>query len=382
MLRLKFKYKILLVIFFLVLITSLWPKNIYLLVLFSFLTYVILPTKKLWDPTAIVLFFFSSFYLMMTVMTNQYGSGFVLLSMLMAPVGFYRFGRWLMHCFHEEKARQKLLIAIVVCYLLPLFILTIKDVALVGIVNVSRVLLGDADGGDSLAATLYGLMASVGISCISALFAKGQKFWVRLFYIVVALLSIFVVIHLVNRTGLVVCICCLLVSLAFSTKMRLQKIIPVFFIVAIFAVSLTKTGIISEEIISAYQNREMNVSADAAQLGGRSELWIDAIHKLATHPLGWARVQYAHNLWLDIARVGGWFALLIFFVATYNWLRNCLHMMRRNMTPFLLTILSLNTAMFLSSFVEPVIEGSILFFSLFMLIWGLTQYLSAEVEYK
>ena len=56
MLRLKFKYKILLVIFFLVLITSLWPKNIYLLVLFSFLTYVILPTKKWWDPTAIVLF--------------------------------------------------------------------------------------------------------------------------------------------------------------------------------------------------------------------------------------------------------------------------------------------------------------------------------------
>ena len=63
MLRLKFKYKILLVIFFLVLITSLWPKNIYLLVLFSFLTYVILPIKKCWDRTALVLLLFSLFYI-------------------------------------------------------------------------------------------------------------------------------------------------------------------------------------------------------------------------------------------------------------------------------------------------------------------------------
>lgn len=382
MLILKFKYKILLVIFFLVLITSLWPKNIYLLVLFSFMTYVILPTKKWWDPTAIVLFFFSSFYLMMTVMTNQYGSGFVLLSMLMAPVGFYRFGLWLMHCFHEEKARQKLLIAIAVCYLLPLFILTIKDVALVGIVNVSRVMLGDADGGDSLAATLYGLMASVGIACISALFTKGQNFWLRLFYIVVALLSIFVVIHLVNRTGLVVCVCCMLVALLFSTKMKLKQIIPIVFFLGLLTAGLAKTGIISEEIISAYQGREMSAASDVSQLGGRSDIWLDAVHQLATHPFGWERVRYAHNLWLDIARIGGWFALLLFLIVTFNWFKSCLRLTRKMLTPFVLIVLSLNTAMFLSSCVEPVIEGSMLFFSLLMMIWGVTANLSKGIECK
>lgn len=380
MLNLKFKYKILLVVFFLVMITSLWPKNIYLLVLFSILTYVILPIKRWWNSSALILFVFSLFYFMMSVMTDQFGSGFMLIAILISPVGLYRFGQWLMCTFHEDKTRQKLFLIIIFAYLLPLFILTFKDVALVGIINISRVMMGDMDSGESLAATLYGMMSAVGIACIASSFAKNQSFGIRLLYIILSLLSLFVVIHLVNRTGLIIFVICLLVSLIFSTNMRLSKIIMSLIIIAILAVVVVKAGIIGEDIINAYMSREMSSTSDASQLGGRSDIWADAVQQLVTHPLGWERVRYAHNLWLDIARVGGWFALLLFIIPTLRWVRSCFRLLRKPMTPFLLLILSMNAAMFLSSFVEPVIEGSILFFSLLMMVWGTTEYLSREIQ--
>lgn len=379
MYKLKFKYKILLIVFLMVMLTSLWPKNIYLLVLFSLLTYVILPIRRWWNSAALVLFVFSLFYSMMAVMSDQFGSGFTLIAILISPVGLYRFGQWLMYNFYEDKVRQKLFLLIITTYLLPLLILTFKDVALVGIVNVSRVMEGDLESGESLAATLYGMMSSFGIACIASLFAKGQNFGIRLLYIMLSIFSLFVVIHLVNRTGLVVFVICLLATLVLSTDMKISNIMSSLIFVGVLAFIVAKTGIISEDIMSAYMNREMSSTGGASQLGGRSDIWADALHQLATHPLGWERVRYAHNLWLDIARVGGWFALLLFIVPTFKWIGSCFRLLRRSITPFIIIILSMNIAMFLSSFVEPVIEGSVLFFSLLMMMWGVTEYLSREI---
>lgn len=370
-------------IFLGVLLTSLWPFNIYLLVLFSLLTYIFLPISKYWDVTTITLLLFSVFYSLMAVLTSQYGSGFILLSYLLAPVAFYRLGKWMMSQFVEETIRLKLLICIIACYLLSLFVLTFKDIALVGIVNLSREMVGDQNDTNSLAATLYGLMASVGIGCIAALFTKGQNFALRIGYVILSLLSVLVVIHLINRTGIVVFVCSLIVSVVISTKLNIFKSLPFLILVGFitFLVVNADGGIVGE-MVEAYQQREMSSTHDATQLGGRSAIWADALSKLLTHPLGWERTHYAHNLWLDIARVAGWFSLLLFFIPTINWCRDCLCIVRKNATPFILLMISINLSMFLASFVEPVIDGSILFFALFMMIWGVTASLSKEKEFK
>ena len=378
--KLKFKYKMLMAMFYGVMITSLWPNNIYLLVSFSLLTYIVLPIKRWWNSTALILLVFSLFYSMMAVMNNQYRSGFVLITLLIAPVGLYRFGQWLMYNFYEDEIRQKLFMLIIATYLLPLFILTFQDVQLVGVVNVSREMMGDLDSSDSLAATLYGMMSSVGIACIASLFAKRQSLGIRLIYILLSLLSLFVVIHLVNRTGLIVFITCLIAALVVSTNMKLSKIIPLLILMGMVIFVVLKTGIIADDIFNAYMDREMSVSGDASQLGGRSDIWADAFNKLVTHPFGWERVRYAHNLWLDIARVGGWLALLLFVIPTFKWIRGLFRLAHKATTPFVLIILSINAAMLLSSFVEPVIEGSVLFFSLLMMMWGVTDYLSKEIQ--
>ena len=45
-------------------------------------------------------------------------------------------------------------------------------------------------------------------------------------------------------------------------------------------------------------------------------------------------------------------------------------------------LLSVNVAMLLNAAVEPVIDGSFSFFSLLMLIWGMTVELNNRLEFK
>ena len=105
--KLKFRYNILIGAYFCVLITSLWPNNIYLLFLFSVLCWGILPIKKWWDAISIGLLFFSLFYAIMEWMNDEIGSGFIFLSHLVAPVAFYSFGPRVMTVFMDKKFRLR-----------------------------------------------------------------------------------------------------------------------------------------------------------------------------------------------------------------------------------------------------------------------------------
>lgn len=344
--------------------------------MFAAATYIMLPYRS-WDKVCSFLLLFSLAYAMMVIMHGNYGSGFILISYVIAPVAFYRFGKWLMSIFRDDDVRQKLFFAIVLCYSLTLFLLTVKDTAVVGIVNISRVMLEDVGDSSSLAATLYGLMASIGIGCISCIFAKRQSIILRLSFITIAFFSLFVVIHLVNRTGLVVFFSCLIVSMLVVTKLKVVKMIPWMILVFILGLFLVKYGVINEEILTAYQDREINSTANAYELGGRSDIWSDALQKFVTNPFGWPRVEYAHNLWLDIARVGGWLPLFFFILATIAWIKNSLRLIKRP-TTFILLLFSINIAMLIASFVEPVIDASMLFFSIMMMVWGCTTVVSQE----
>ena len=108
--------------------------------------------------------------------------------------------------------------------MLPLFLLTLQDIILVGIINETRVMLGDLGDDNTLAATLYGLMSSVGIGCIAALFMKGENFLFRIGYIILALLSMMVVIHLINRTGIIIFFACIIAAFSISTKMDVHRV--------------------------------------------------------------------------------------------------------------------------------------------------------------
>ena len=363
-------------LFMVVLLTSLGLNNIYILVLFSALTYVLLPYGKWWDSISVTLLLFSLFYSWIVLMTGRNDSNFILIAYAIAPVAFYRWGRSLVYTFKEDDQREKILILIILCYLLTLFVVTVKDIKDVGIVNLSRSMSAYAGHADTLSATLYGLMTSFGIGCISYLFAERANLWVRLGYILLSLLSFLVVIHLINRTGLFIFLGCLIISFTLASRITLSRIIKMLVIVGCLVGLLVASGILGEELFLAYQNRETTAGYSTVEFGGRTELWMDAISKLATHPFGWQNTRYAHNLWLDIGRVGGWICLFLFLIVSVKWFKAIIRLIRTQRSAFSLLIITMNVSVILASSVEPVIEGSILYFSLLILLLGITESLS------
>ena len=373
--KLTFKLdKILLLALFPVLISSLWLYNLYLLYFFAVLCWIIIPYKKWWDGISIPLLSFSVFYAGIVLYKGENPGWSFIFSMLFAPTAFYRLGCFLMKYIQDEMQRQKTLLFIVGVYLFPLFLLTAQDIALTGLVNDSRQMLMDLGKDDSRNATLYGLMASAGIGFIGTIFIKQQNKWVKMGLILVAALSLLSVIHLVNRTGLVICAVCLFSGFALSTRMNVSNMLPILLAFIVVGVFLSESGILDSDVSEAYADRDdRNDDANSANAGGRTKLWLDAIGNLFVSPLGWKLERYAHNLWLDIARVGGWLAFFPFVKATVSYMMKVKTILRNGgENGTLMLLLSVNVAMLLNAAVEPVIDGTPLFFSLLMMIWGMT----------
>lgn len=375
--KIPLKYNILLLIFFTVLCTSLWAGNIYLLFLFSVLCLVIIPYNKWWDKCTGMLLIFSVFYALLMFMQESKVSGFIFLSILVAPVSFYRFGHLLMDLFHEERQRIWLLIFISFSFLISVFILTVKDIVLVGFINSGRVLLRDEIDAVARNATIYGLMVSIGIGFIGSIFTKTMSCKQKICSILLFFFSILTVVHLVNRTGLVILAICFFIMFVVSTKMNFSKMISTLIIVGVMVIVVVHSGFISQELIDAYTTREL-YGVNAMSAGGRDILWLDAFENLFTSPFGWNRERYAHNMWLDIAAVGGWFCFLPFLAFTIIYIKRLLKIMKRSKNNFALIIISVSVALFLGAAVEPVVEASLLFFILMIMIWAMVIKLSYE----
>lgn len=381
--KLSFKYYIVLSLFFATMLTSVFSFSIYFVFAFSVASLVLLPIKKWWNGTSLLLVLFSTFYCFNQYINFGLSGGFRFMSVLIAPLAYYRFGQWVMQWLTEDRQRLNFLFISIFLCLLPMFLLTIQDIQLVGIVNRTRHLVLDVGKDDtSLAATLYGLMASTGIGFISILFAKSLKLKSKLIYGIVAIMAILTVVHLVNRTGIVLIAIIVIFSVSYTSRLNPAKLLSTLILIVLLLLIITKSGIISSDILDAYAAREANNLTSSSELGGRSFLWADAINNIVTHPFGWTRqLGYAHNLWLDLAAIGGWLAFLFFGIFTLNAIGSLIRILKQQITPFRLVLLSVFISMFGNSMVEPVIEASVLFFVLFVMIISMMHSLSIEGKY-
>lgn len=375
--KIELKYKFLLISFFCLLLTSYTRDSIYPLVVFSILAWIVIPFSKYWNKATILLLLFSVIYSAMMWINGSVVSLFNQVAYITCPVAFFRLGSLVMNMYQTERGRELFFLLVVIFFLTPIIYQTIEDIRIVGIVNPTRHLLNELNNEGMMSATLYGLMSSVGIGSIAALFAKCSNRQIKCGYIVIAILSMLITIHLVNRTGLVILAVCLFVSFVLSSRMKFSKAIPMFIMLSIIVAVLLNTGIISDDIVSAYQYRSDN-SASNESAGGRTEFWRASLEQLFVSPMGWKSDYYSHNMWLDIARVAGLFALFPFLYVTITYLRRLYILIKKNHNTSIIIFISINISMLIASFVEPVIDACIIFFSLMMMMWGCTFELSTN----
>ena len=89
------------------------------------------------------------------------------------------------------------------------------------------------------------------------------------------------------------------------------------------------------------------------------------------NPFGMPQEEYAHNLWLDIIRVVGFLPIIPFFIATYINYRNLYYNSKSNNIAIMPYLLSVNLGVLFVCMMEPIIEGSALYFYLVLMIWGI-----------
>ena len=142
--KLKLKHYTLLLLFFAAMITSMWENNIYILFSVAIAVLLFTPSRKGWDSTAVMLLLFSILYNLISAINERgFNSGFLFLTLLIAPLGMYKFGQWILVWLKDEKKRIKFLFLTVLLYLLPLFAATAQDIAIVGFVNPARMFFLD-----------------------------------------------------------------------------------------------------------------------------------------------------------------------------------------------------------------------------------------------
>ena len=360
------------VFFFIVQFTISMPVHVYLKDVFCIYT-ILLLWRKYIDLTALLLVCFSLTYIGIYLATDQYESFFECLAYLVGPVSYYMIGKKIVTEYRTFQNITTFLLLFTIATIIFISVVTFVDVQVVGMISENRNLLETDQR--LIAATIRGIYVAIGFSGI-AYIISFMSFWKLkpVLFMICTLASLLVVVHSVTRTGLFIMLITIFVSILYTIKSSWRSFCVIILIFGLLYYSLDKLGFLSMDVIDAYLARENDEGHEIAQGGNRTERWAEAINYFYHYPMGWSSVVgnlYAHNLWLDIARISGIIPFLLLMVVTLNniWMIFRLFMIKN--TPFVGYIIGVNICLFTTAMVEPLLEASSTAFFMLCMIWGI-----------
>jgi O-antigen ligase len=216
---------------------------------------------------------------------------------------------------------------------------------------------------------------------IASLFMKMP--WKRkVVYVFIAILAFVVSVRIQSRTGVVILIIVVVLSLLanFCTMDRRNFIMVALSLGALlFAANYALTTYKEElGILDRFQD-------DDVETGGyRTELAMDVVNKLSESPWGGLEnMPYAHNMWLDCARVSGIVPLLLLLVITVLYARSMWRMYKQptDNSSYRDVIIIIGIALLVYMNVEPILEGCPLLFAFFAIFLGILRGKTNRVLY-
>jgi hypothetical protein len=318
----------------------------------------------------------------LVVFTFLYGSigvftGFMtvnkLVSLCLPLVLFYGFGKFIVSRLQHPICLLLLLAILLMSYQFEIFITFLNGLISEGFtINSSREFYLRGDYSRALSATLAGLNVSVSMVGLSAFFILKGNSKLRILYLLMFFIAISTTVYLLNRTGLVIAVLSTFVVLSyFYYNNRKALIIILMSVGLIFFFAYNGWGI-DIDILMAYEERNFDIQT----AGQRTMKWTEAFNLLMQHPFGWSEnvletQYYAHNMWLDIARVTGLMPFIALLVVTIKAAFIQLRLLKIHADPFVAVTTGLSACFFLSCFVEPVYGGLHLF--LWVMLWGMQE---------
>jgi O-antigen ligase len=345
-------------------------------------------TVKLLDKNVLYLFVFGALYHFIAASRTDAVNTSILsfLPDVFLPAVIYLIGKGVSTKYQMAEIRIFFLFFILLFFSIIPIISMLEQIINDGFVGV-RALYLIWDKTAMISATGLGAYFSINMAAIALLNApKSTQLQKRIsfFVIILFVLSIICVLRLGNRTQLVIAGAAIVLSyiLNFRKMSNLSRIFQfiIFGVVIGYVLYLFAS---QSEFIHFYEDRMDNAEFGVAGAGGRSERWQLALESIVTDPWGWelSRFGYAHNLWLDVARVSGIFALLplvLFSVASFKLFLKSLKKVRHEkyLTTFIFVFF---VSIGLEFFVEPIMEGMYLLFFVFCLFVGFLAGINTQV---
>lgn len=248
------------------------------------------------------------------------------------------------------------------------------DIAKYGFYVESRNLEIEGKGSDEeISAT--GIYSNLILSTlfIVALFTK-LKLWKRLLFASFAILAFVASVRVGSRSSIVIAICAIAIFLLLNFRDVIQK--------NLFAVSCALVLILAsvnyvvnnyeDELLVLERFQDDNVETG----GGRVELANVIINELTQQPFGkLEHVPYAHNLWLDTARVAGIIPMFLLIIITICFIGSIWKTYKHNMfdASYRGIIVTIGVILLIYMCTEPILEGAPVLFAFFVVLFGVMQ---------
>lgn len=246
-------------------------------------------------------------------------------------------------------------------------------------------------GADPVNAT--GMAAPLIINmCIPAILLSGYKrlkMPTKLFLGIVFTLTLLCAIRLGSRTQLAVTLITIAIVFVYQFSSRTAKQNAILILGLIFTAFLIYRNVSFDwdaDWLTSFAGRmNNNGTNDLASGGGRTDRWVRSLENLIKKPMGWSvdEFGFSHNLWLDVARVGGLAALGVFSLLTVRAWKQISRFLRVFNKDLMLsaTVMTIFVALFLLCFVDVVIDGSFhIYVALFICYGCINKYRQVTVE--
>ena len=339
--------------------------------------------KSYMDSTFFVLFIFALLY----VVISPNRSFTIAIRLIIGLPVFYVYGKYVVSkCNYSGDHLIKMIVLTIIFYSFVMWWAAIREV-----LNGNIVAVGAADGYRQLItwgqsnmapATTYGLICAMGLAGVVSFFVFNKRSYENSVALMLCFIcSAVTTVYLLNRTGLVLVIFVLLVSVMYKSKGRIGRL--VFFLGIAFLVyyMFSSGGILSDEVADAYSDR-----GSVTDGGDRIWRWVDALKRLFSQPFGWSddpsvKYNFVHNMWLDIAMEAGIFSFVFFLIPTIHSIKDILLVYKKKDSDFCLVLLAVYSSVSLAYFVEPVFEANVFYVMLLMWIWGMANETVKGIKY-
>jgi len=383
--------KVLLLLFFLVFINPFFYGDRFLLLFFFLLVAKSFKFKIGIDENVLFLLLFSIFYELIAALRIEaiYISELGIISNIIGPTLLYLVGKYIGVKYSTSQVLTFMLFFIAITYSIVPLISIIKQIIDAGFLEGTRSMYLLWDKSYEISATGLGSYFAMNMITIGLVIVKKKSIFENKIYyalIIIFLLSLVCVLRLGTRTQLAISLIAILFSyLVNFSKQGFSKNLFIIIIFTLIGFYFLYNINSSSDVMYFFADRIDNEEFGIATAGGRTERWIGSLNSVLTDPFGWEyeRFGYAHNLWLDVARVSGiipLFFLLLFTFSSFKILFKALKKLKKN--TFVKTyVLLFFLSFFLVFNVEPIMEGMYLFFLLFCMFIGILFGFSNEKSY-